>query len=421
MLSQKVSSTSIGIWLLIPELLRLGAWDILKGWTRKADSDLDPRVALQIVNESAMCINRIRSKNSLGHQGFHLANGMGKLISDEQAHLLLNRHTMEQAQEMLVNLGIQRKLLGHYTGDIIAVDPHRIISSSKRVMSKKRKVPSSPSQKMLQTFFCVSAQSGQPIMATMSSTGMPTTRASINLLGSTEKIIRTPSLLVADKEHFTKELFSSVNKNDCFDMLVPMINTNRVTNIIKTLTYKPLWAGFAIAETSFSFQGDYNKYRLIVQRTGELQDNYNYMPFLTTSSRCAKTLICESYDDRWSVEEFFRFENEMGLNRASTQNLNIRYGYLALSMIAQAANYQLRNKLTEDYRKWNAGHLAKEVLAWSDGDIRVENDTIVATLYGTPKHIKQNDYVNLPNILEREGINPKIPWLYNFKLDFRFK
>jgi hypothetical protein len=27
----------------------------------------------------------------------------------------------------------------------------------------------------------------------------------------------------------------------------------------------------------------------------------------------------------------------------------------------------------------------------------------------------------LPQILEREKVDPRIPWLYNFKLDFRFR
>lgn len=79
------------------------------------------------------------------------------------------------------------------------------------------------------------------------------------------------------------------------------------------------------------------------------------------------------------------------------------------------------NELDEDYREWNAGHLSNEVLAWSDGDLNVKGDTIIATFYGASKHICQSDYINLPKILERQGISPKIPWLYNFKLDFRFK
>jgi hypothetical protein len=421
MLAQKVSGTSVGLWLMVPEFLRLGTWDILKAWSGKGDMDFEPRIALQKVNEYALCVNRIRKKNSMGHQGFQLVNGLGRLVSDEQVHILLNAHTMQQAQQMLVNLGIQRQLSGHYQGNIIAIDPHRIISSSKRILAKKRKDPTSPSQKMLQTFFGICAKTGQPIMATVSSTGMPTTKATHNLINAIGQIIKGQYLLVADKEHFTQELFHLANQHKYFDLLTPILNTNRIKKIINNLSFAPKWAGFSIAETLFNFEDDHNQYRLIAQRTGESQKNYSYKAFLTTSKDDPVKLICENYDERWSVEEFFRFENEMGINRASTLNLNIRYGMLALAMIAQAATYQLRNNLFENYKKWGACHLASEILAWTDGDVRVNGDTILVTVYNASKHLKTEKYRNLPNILSKEGINPKIPWLFDFKLDFRFK
>ena len=421
MLAQKVSGTSMGMWLLVPELLRLGAWDILKAWIGKTNSDIDPRIALQVVNEAALCVNRIRRKNSLGHQGFQLANGMGRLVTDEQVHNLLNNHTTYQAQQMLINLGIQRQLSGHYPGDVIAVDPHRIISSSKRIMAKKRKQADSPSQKMVQTFFSVCAQTGQPVMATISSTGLPTSKATANLIDATGGIIKQEALLVADKEHFTRELLDISKKHKHFDFLIPALNTPKIKDKIQGLNYQPQWAGFAIAETDFCFVYDTIKYRLIAERKGETTDNYIYKAFITTSKMDAKQLICNNYDKRWSVEEFFRFENDMGMNRASTLNLNVRYGMLALAMIAQAATYQLRNKLKEDYRKWDARHLSNEVLAWVDGDIRAKGDTIYVTFYGKPTHLNPHDYIDLPDKLATEGINPKIPWLYDYKLDFRFK
>ena len=33
----------------------------------------------------------------------------------------------------------------------------------------------------------------------------------------------------------------------------------------------------------------------------------------------------------------------------------------------------------------------------------------------------QRRYQHLPQRLESEGIDPRIPWLYGFKLDFRFR
>lgn len=421
MLAQKVSGTAVGIWLLIPELLRLGAWDILKAWTGGNDLELEPRVALQLVNESAICINRVRKKNSLGHQGFQLANGMGRLVTDEQVHLLLNAHSIEQSREMMLNLGIQRKLSGHYNQEVIAIDPHRILSTSQRIMAKKRKNPDAPSQKMLQTFFSLCTQTGQPIMATMSSTGLPTSKATCELLDATHQILKSKALVVADKEHFTKEIINHANKHHDFDILIPALNIPRIKKIYPSLSYKRKWAGFAIAETRYNFENDQEEYRLIVQRIGEKQNEYEYKSFLTTSKKEARTLICENYDKRWSVEEFFRFENELGISRASTFNLNIRYGKLALALMAQAATYQLRKKMNEDYQKWDAKHLANEILAWSDGDIRAKGDTIIVTFYGAPKHINPSDYVNLPTKLSGEGVNPRIPWLFDYKLDFRFK
>ena len=411
----------MGAWLLAPELCRLGAWELLKGWTGQASGDLSPRIALQLIHETALCGGRIRRKNSLAHQGLAAAGGMGRLVSDEQVHRLLDGHSTEQARELLIQLGHQRHLCGHYHGQIIAVDPHRILSSSKRIMAKKKKTSDGPSKKMLQTFFSVCAHTGQPIMATMASTGVPTTQATKKLLDGTAQIIKGEALLVADKEHYTRELLSAADDHGHFELLVPALHTTRIKKQMRTLTYKRLWAGFAIAEIPYRLDGSDTPFRLIAQRTGEAAGAYKYTAFVTTSAGDATELITRNYDRRWSIENFFNFENKMGLNRASTLNLNIRYGKLALDMMGQAATYGLRKKLKGPYQTWNAEHLGREVLAWIDGDIRVKDDTIIVTFYGAPDHLDRSQYTNLPGILQAENINPRIPWLYNFKLDFRFK
>jgi hypothetical protein len=421
MLCNKVSGTSAGLWLLIPELLRLGCWDLLKGWTGGGDRDIAPRIALQMVNEAAMCSTRIRRKNSLGHQGFQLANGMSRLVTDQEVHKLLDQHTMNQCQELLIQLGIQRQLSGHYPSSTIAIDPHRIISTSKRVMTKKMKGSDYPAQKMIQTYFSVCTETGQPIMATMASSGMPTSQATKTLIHDTSLIMPSYQLIVADKEHYTQETLQNILAPEHYDVLVPVINSEKITKLIQGITYKPVWAGYAIAETPFSFEKSKQVFRLLAQRSGERPSEYSYSAFLTTSTQPADLLLAEEYDKRWTIESFFNFEDQMGLSRASTHNLNIRYGKLALTMMAQAATYQLRKKLNQEYKTWDAQHLANEIVGRADGDIRVHDDTIIVTFYGAPNHINPNQYLGLPRILESQGINPKIPWLYDFKLDFRFK
>ena len=128
------------------------------------------------------------------------------------------------------------------------------------------------------------------------------------------------------------------------------------------------------------------------------------------------------YPKRWHVEEFFNAHQALGWNRAGTQNLNIRYGQMTMALLAQAALHRLRCRLGPPVSDWDAGHLAKSLLEGLQGDVRVEEDTIVVTYYNAPnvEQLRQH-YEGLPGRLASEHIDPSIPWLYGFKLDFRFR
>ena len=420
-LSKKISGTFIGLWFLAVEHLRLGNWDLIKGYTGCSDADIEPRIAMQIVNEAALCSNRVRNSNYITHQGFELLNGLGFLVTDAQVHNLLNKHTVSEAQSLQESLAVIRSNNGHYEGDLIAIDPHRIISTSQRIMPKKKKQPEEPSKKMLQTFFALNTQTGQPIGCGIGSPGANTTKATIDLLNMVERVNKN-ALILADKEHFTENLIRHINQNSSFEFLVPAIETERIQKIERNQTYQQKWAGYAIAETMFSFAGHKEKYRLISQREGETTKDYLYKSFLTLSKKPATELLSELYQERWSIEDFFNFDGAMGFNRASTFNLNIRYGKMSLALLAQAATYELRKKLPKPYNRWNSKHLADAVLSKMDGDIKVKNDTIIVTCYNAPKELNlQNNYQDLPSKLIAQGIDPRIPWLYDFKLDFRFK
>lgn len=53
MLADKISGTLVGLWLLLPQHLRLGTWDLLTAWSGcSAANAIEPRLALQMVHES---------------------------------------------------------------------------------------------------------------------------------------------------------------------------------------------------------------------------------------------------------------------------------------------------------------------------------------------------------------------------------
>ena len=160
----------------------------------------------------------------------------------------------------------------------------------------------------------------------------------------------------------------------------------------------------------------------LVQRCGERPEDYRYSSFVSTCERDELDQLIKDYPDRWHIEEFFNTHHAMGWKRAATLNLHIRYAQFTTALIAQAAVHQLRQRLGPPHAGWEASHLGRHLFQGIDGDLRVIDDTILVTLYNAPNAERlRAHYENLPKKLEQENINPAIPWLCDFKLDFRFK
>ena len=79
-----------GVWLLIPEYLRLVTWDMLQAWCNANEQQIEPRLALQLVNETALYVNGIRLKRTMSQKGFELANGLPFVATDAAIHNLLS-------------------------------------------------------------------------------------------------------------------------------------------------------------------------------------------------------------------------------------------------------------------------------------------------------------------------------------------
>src|ERR1700674_3052487 len=131
LLADKISGNQVGIWLLAPEHLRLGTWDLLCAWSQSGGQTIWPRMALHLVHEAAFCVNGLRSQRSLTQKGFELSNGLPFVPTDFAIHEMLGRHTMAEAQALQVALGKIRRASGHFQGRLLGIDPHRIKSCTK--------------------------------------------------------------------------------------------------------------------------------------------------------------------------------------------------------------------------------------------------------------------------------------------------
>lgn len=96
LLADTISGNQVGLWLLLPEHLRRGTWDLLCAWTGAAPGTVEPRLALPLVHKAALCTCSLRQGR------FQIA--LGKL----------------------------RRASGHFGGQLLAIDPHRLQSYTQR-------------------------------------------------------------------------------------------------------------------------------------------------------------------------------------------------------------------------------------------------------------------------------------------------
>jgi len=431
-LADKVSGNLLGLWLLVPEHLRLGTWDLLRTWSGQlAQESLAPRLALHLVHEAALCRPTLRAERSLRHRGFELANGLPWLPTDKILHDLLEAHTVAQAQQLQIGLGKLRRASGHFPGQVLALDPHRLVSYSQRDMVQRRPSAAEPATKQAQTFFLLDAHTRQPLCLTNTSSACNLSSATQELLGLAQQILPPPAgqrpLIVADVEHFTVELFDYVRQHTPFDLLTPLRHTEALQKHYRALPEEAFvrhWAGLSIATEMFHPRRttvDQPCCRYI-QRTGERPQDYHFKGFACTRSRSEVPTLTADFPNRWQIEEFFRFDQDLGWKRAGTLNLHIRLGQMTMALLAQALIHQLRQRLGAPFNQWDAVHFARDFFSGLEGDVRVQQDTLCVTYYNAPQAEQWKEHFeHLPQRLEKEGVDPRVPWLCNFKLDFRFK
>ena len=262
------------------------------------------------------------------------------MASDVAIHGLLTEHSVADSQRLQVALGRIRRASGDYLGKLLAIDPHRIQSYSKRQMRRYRDDQRSRPFKVAQTFFALDPDTHQPVCFTTATSAQTATTAAIELLGLATEIL-TPqpneTLVLADLEHLSAELFDHAQLHTPFNLLVPMKNQRPLQKQLRAIPpeqFHRRWAGFATTRLPYKMvRSVAAPIFQFAQRTGEKPDEYRFGAFLSTTDRDEVEALTLDYPKRWHVEEFFNAHQALGWDRAGTTNLNIRYGQMTMALL----------------------------------------------------------------------------------------
>jgi len=138
---------------------------------------------------------------------------------------------VEDAQRLQIALGKGRQTFGHFKGNLLIIDPHRIKSWSKRQRVRRQKDKESTPVKMAKTFFSLDGDTEKPVCFTAASSARTVIQATPGLLPLASPILNLNNLngnkplVLADNEHYTAELFEWVYAHPPFDLLTPIMSS----------------------------------------------------------------------------------------------------------------------------------------------------------------------------------------------------
>src|SRR5208283_727073 len=144
--------------------------------------------------------------------------------------------------------------------------------------------------KVAQTFFCLDADSQQPVAFISGTSARTVTHATAELLEVAASIFASAeaTLVLADAEHFTAELADRIHQDSRFDLLTPApLTAKRMRRLlhIPEGQFTRRWSGYATSvqpyERTHSQSGPMS---LFVQRLGEVAADYQDKAFLSTRS-----------------------------------------------------------------------------------------------------------------------------------------
>lgn len=350
-------------------------------------------------------------------------------MADLPVPQLLGALSVADAPRLQVARGLLRRASGHSQGTLLGIDPHRRRRDSTRQRRRHRQDDAASPTKVAQTFFVLEADTAQPVCCTTGTSARTVSQAPPAWLELVRALLQPDTagvLGLADAAPCTQARLEQVHQHPQGDLLVPMPLQPAVRTQLALLPpacCRRRWAGFATATLPCQLTNAHPPpFFPFVPRLGEPPADWTFQAFRATADDDAADALTRDSPKRWHIEEFCNANQALGWHRAGTHTLNRRSGHRTMARLAQTVIHQLRSRLGEPASTWEASHLAHDVFLGLDGDVRVAHNPIIVTSDNAPnvEHLRKHDEP-LPEKLRAEHGDPRLPWLYDFELDFRFR
>jgi len=422
LLKRGFTTTSAGGFFFIPYLLQLSAHGLLSSMgPAKLQGIPKESLALGIVFESLFGYTAgIRSVDSVSRVDFGLLAGLPFLPSPSTQYRYLQSVPVKEALDFQVSLGRRLVEFGQIEpGFPVNIDGHNIKTYSRKQMKLSFITQEGRYGKAIRTFYTQDQKSKKPLMAMATYSGTSVSQVTRTLITLTKDILAQNFLMVADKEWYCGKLIDELQKLHGITVLTPVKKTKKHLEEFEAVALdkydKTVWGNIATVYTSMNnFDGPIMMF-LKKRKDGK------YFALLTSESEMTSDTVMPTYTKRWRIENFFKDNDFLGMNKLPSLNLNAIQTMLSLRLLAFHALDNFRHDLGSGYNSKTPEMIHREFIDGVQGRVQLRGNVITVSIYGFEHQAAAAAILtNLNGKLSHSKIDPRIPWLGNRSLQFVF-
>ncbi len=422
LLKRGLTTTSAGGFFFIPYLLQLAGHDLAVSLgPAKQEGLQNERIALGIVFESVFgYTDGIRAVDSVSRADFGLLAGLPFLVSPSSQYRFLQAVKIKDALDFQIALGKRLVCLKQVTpGFPVNVDGHNLKTFSRKAMKRSFITKEGRYGKAIRTFYTQDQESKKPLVALATYSGTTVSQVTHKLAGLTRDVLGQDFIMVADKEWYCGQLIRELHKHCGVTVLTPV---KRSKKRVEEFDAVPLdkyddtvWGNVVSLYTTMSnFDGPL---RMFLKK----QSGGKYFALITPARDMTANIAMPTYTKRWRIENFFGDNAFLGINRLPSLNLNAIQAMLSLRLLSFHMVDNFRHDLGPTYKNKTPEIIHREFVNGVQGRVQLCGDIIEVSVYGF-EHVDAVAAImsNLDEKLENAGLDPRIPWLGNRRLRFKF-
>jgi hypothetical protein len=422
LLKRGLTTSHAGGFFFIPYLLQLNAHYLLEKMCPPKEHGVpNRRLALGIVFESIFGFtDGIRSIDSVSRTDFGLLFGLPFLPAPITQYRFLQTVPYNDTLSFQLDLGKRLVTLGQVKpSEAVNIDAHNIKTFSRKAMKRSYLAKEGRYGNAIRTFCTQHQESKKPLIFAATYSGTTVSQITDRIARLTRDIFGHGFVMAADKEWYCGQLIQEQHNQHGVSILTPVKQTKKRIVEFESISldrYDQSVLG-NIATLYTTMKGFDGAVRLFLKK----RHDGKYFGLITPKHDLIAEVAMPTYTKRWNIEDFFSENGFLGVDRLPSLNLNAIQAMLSLRLLAFQVIDNFRHDLGGSYKNNTPKLIHRQFIDGVQGRIQLRGNTIEVNVYGFEhENAVAGLLSNINEKLEKAGVDPRIPWLRNRCLKFKF-